>query len=145
MQWSKLKKNVEDRFARSVKGKVHLYSTAYNSGGNRCRYGSVWITFDGILSCFGTALVTIILCTHGGSAHETIQLNGQRDKLHPNRTSRQSAHESKFTPHKKARKIVQKNQSPKTSLEVETPSRHELNNFLKGKTKSYKGFDSRSD
>jgi len=38
-----------------------------------------------------------------------------------------------------------KNNLPKTSLEAETPNRRELKDFLKGKTNSYKGFDSGSD
>jgi hypothetical protein len=47
MQWSKLKKKVEDRFAKSVNGKVRLYSTVYSSKGSRCRCGRAWITFNG--------------------------------------------------------------------------------------------------
>jgi hypothetical protein len=42
MKWSKLKKLVEDTFAESVKGRVHIYSTHY-----RCTCGRGWITVDG--------------------------------------------------------------------------------------------------
>lgn len=47
MKWSKLKKTVEDRFADSVRGKVHVYSTRYSSNGNRCRCGRAWLTYKG--------------------------------------------------------------------------------------------------
>jgi len=42
MRWSKLKKLVEDSFAESVKGRVHVYSTRY-----QCSCGRGWITVDG--------------------------------------------------------------------------------------------------
>lgn len=42
MKWSKLKKLVEDTFAESVKGRVHIYSTHY-----QCSCGRGWITVDG--------------------------------------------------------------------------------------------------
>ena len=42
MRWSKLKKLVEDTFAESVKGRVHIYSTHY-----QCSCGRGWITVDG--------------------------------------------------------------------------------------------------
>ena len=42
MRWSKLKKLVEDTFADSVKGRVHIYSTHY-----QCSCGRGWITVDG--------------------------------------------------------------------------------------------------
>jgi hypothetical protein len=42
MKWSKLKKTIESRFAPSVRGKVHLYSTQYG-----CQCGRAWITYEG--------------------------------------------------------------------------------------------------
>jgi hypothetical protein len=42
MRWSKLKKLVEDTFADSVRGRVHIYSTRY-----RCACGRAWFTLDG--------------------------------------------------------------------------------------------------
>ena len=42
MRWSKLKKLVEDTFAETVKGRVHIYSTHY-----QCSCGRGWITVDG--------------------------------------------------------------------------------------------------
>jgi hypothetical protein len=42
MQWSKLKKTIESRFARSVRGKVHLHTTQYG-----CQCGRGWITYNG--------------------------------------------------------------------------------------------------
>lgn len=42
MKWSKLKKITESRFAPSVRGKVHLYSTQYG-----CQCGRAWITYEG--------------------------------------------------------------------------------------------------
>jgi hypothetical protein len=42
MKWSKLKKQVEDSFAESIKGRVHIYSTHY-----QCSCGRGWITVDG--------------------------------------------------------------------------------------------------
>ncbi len=42
MRWSKLKKIVEESFADSVRGRVHIYSTAYG-----CSCGRGWITVDG--------------------------------------------------------------------------------------------------
>jgi len=42
MRWSKLKNLVEDSFAQSVKGRVHIYSTHY-----QCSCGRGWITVDG--------------------------------------------------------------------------------------------------
>ena len=42
MKWSKLKKLVEDSFSPSVRGRVHLYSTAY-----QCSCGRGWFTIDG--------------------------------------------------------------------------------------------------
>lgn len=45
MKWSKLKKSIEDRFAESIKGKVHLYTTRYTIGSNFMVRG--WITING--------------------------------------------------------------------------------------------------
>jgi hypothetical protein len=42
MRWSKLRKLVEDSFAESVRGRVHVYSTRY-----QCSCGRGWITIDG--------------------------------------------------------------------------------------------------
>ncbi|MEQ1559808.1 MAG: hypothetical protein ABL933_12825 [Methyloglobulus sp.] len=42
MKWSKLKQLVEDGFAPSLKGRVHIYSTAY-----QCSCGRGWFTIDG--------------------------------------------------------------------------------------------------
>ena len=42
MKWSKLKQLVEDGFAPSVKGRVYIYSTAY-----QCSCGRAWFTVDG--------------------------------------------------------------------------------------------------
>ncbi|MCA1566464.1 MAG: hypothetical protein LC803_12650 [Acidobacteria bacterium] len=42
MRWSKLKKLVEDSFAESVRGRVHVYSTRY-----KCSCGRGWLTIDG--------------------------------------------------------------------------------------------------
>ncbi|MFN8550277.1 MAG: hypothetical protein U0103_02215 [Candidatus Obscuribacterales bacterium] len=47
MKWSKLKQKVEERFANSVRGKVHIYSTRYSSNGNRCKCGRAWLTYNG--------------------------------------------------------------------------------------------------
>jgi len=45
MQWSKLKKNLEDKFADSVKGKICLYTTRYTIGSNFMV--RAWITVNG--------------------------------------------------------------------------------------------------
>jgi hypothetical protein len=42
MRWSKVKKLVEESFARSIKGRVQIYSTHY-----KCSCGRGWITIDG--------------------------------------------------------------------------------------------------
>ncbi|MBS1956048.1 MAG: hypothetical protein JST89_17825 [Cyanobacteria bacterium SZAS-4] len=42
MQWSKLKKTIESRFASSIGGKIHLFSTQYG-----CQCGRAWITYNG--------------------------------------------------------------------------------------------------
>lgn len=47
MHWSKIKNKIESRFADSVRGKVHVYTTVYTSGGNRCRCGRGWLTVNG--------------------------------------------------------------------------------------------------
>lgn len=44
MKWSKLKQNIEDRFAESVKGRVELFSTTYRKPNSRDGRG--WITID---------------------------------------------------------------------------------------------------
>ncbi|MCA1635362.1 MAG: hypothetical protein LC802_17165 [Acidobacteria bacterium] len=44
MKWSKLKKEVESRFAASVQGKVHLYSTRYRRPDSTLGRG--WITYN---------------------------------------------------------------------------------------------------
>jgi len=45
MKWSKLKQNIEDKFADSVRGRVELYSTRYNKPNSSTGRG--WITIDG--------------------------------------------------------------------------------------------------
>ncbi len=42
MRWSKLRKLVEDSFAESGRGRVHVYSTRY-----QCSCGRGWVTIDG--------------------------------------------------------------------------------------------------
>lgn len=42
MKWSKLKKEIESRFAVSVQGKIHLYSTRYGNSS----LGRGWITYQ---------------------------------------------------------------------------------------------------
>ncbi|MEW6210811.1 MAG: hypothetical protein AB1631_20770 [Acidobacteriota bacterium] len=42
MKWSKLKQIVEDSFAESIRGRIHIYSTHY-----QCSCGRGWITVDG--------------------------------------------------------------------------------------------------
>lgn len=42
MQWSKLKKTIESRFAPSIEGKIHLFTTQYG-----CQCGRAWITYNG--------------------------------------------------------------------------------------------------
>ncbi len=44
MQWSKLKKNVESYFAKSVKGRIGLHSTKYRTMHDHD--GRAWITLD---------------------------------------------------------------------------------------------------
>jgi hypothetical protein len=46
MKWSKVKSSVESRFARSVSGKVHIFSTSYAKKGNGCQCGRGWITYN---------------------------------------------------------------------------------------------------
>ena len=43
MRWTKVRKLVEDRFAQSVAGRVHIHSTRYG----QCTCGRGWITIDG--------------------------------------------------------------------------------------------------
>ena len=45
MKWSKLKQNVEERFALSIKGRVVIFSTRYNKPNSSTGRG--WITIDG--------------------------------------------------------------------------------------------------
>jgi hypothetical protein len=45
LKWSKLKKEIENRFAESLKGRIYLYSTRYTSASYTMSRG--WITFDG--------------------------------------------------------------------------------------------------
>jgi len=42
MQWSKLKKTIESRFAPSVRDKINLFTTQYG-----CQCGRAWITYNG--------------------------------------------------------------------------------------------------
>jgi len=43
MRWSKLKSQVEERFADSIKGRVKINSAAYGN----CSCGHAWLTLDG--------------------------------------------------------------------------------------------------
>ena len=45
MQWSKLRKQVEDMFADSIKGRVQLHTTGYHKAHDE--WGRHWITIDG--------------------------------------------------------------------------------------------------
>lgn len=45
MKWSKLKKTIEEKFADSVKNKIHLYTTRYTVGSNFMV--RAWITING--------------------------------------------------------------------------------------------------
>jgi hypothetical protein len=44
MKWSKLKSNIEGRFADSIRGRVELFSTRYNKPNSST--GRAWITID---------------------------------------------------------------------------------------------------
>lgn len=46
MKWSKLKYNIESRFADSVRGRVEIFSTRYNKPNSSTGRG--WITIDGV-------------------------------------------------------------------------------------------------
>jgi hypothetical protein len=46
MQWSKLKQNIEGRFAASVRNRVEIFSTQYNKP--KTTSGRAWITIDGV-------------------------------------------------------------------------------------------------
>ncbi|MGI8856988.1 MAG: SF0329 family protein [Thermomicrobiales bacterium] len=46
MQWSKLKKQIEDRFAESLHGRVVVHDTWYRHAGHD-RDGRLWLTIDG--------------------------------------------------------------------------------------------------
>ena len=46
MKWSKLKQNVQENFADSVKGRVEIFTTRYNKPNSST--GRAWITIDGI-------------------------------------------------------------------------------------------------
>ncbi|MBF0612737.1 MAG: hypothetical protein G8345_12765 [Magnetococcales bacterium] len=43
MQWSKLKKRIENNFAVNIQSKVAIHSTAYGN----CSCGHAWLTLDG--------------------------------------------------------------------------------------------------
>jgi hypothetical protein len=45
MQWSKLKKTIEEQFADSIRGRVQIYTTRYTIGSHFMARG--WITIDG--------------------------------------------------------------------------------------------------
>jgi hypothetical protein len=45
MKWSKLKSEIEQKFAESVKGRVEIFSTRYTTASHSMSRG--WITFDG--------------------------------------------------------------------------------------------------
>lgn len=44
MQWSKLKKRIEDNFADSVKGRIQVFTTAYRRQDDIARS---WLVIDG--------------------------------------------------------------------------------------------------
>lgn len=46
MQWSKLKKTIEDKFAGTVRKRIAIYSTHYNNP--KTTSGRGWITIDGV-------------------------------------------------------------------------------------------------
>jgi hypothetical protein len=88
------------------------------------------------------ALANLIVCANTTNADERTVQDAHRNSPRPATTARQAARVSQLTRHKTVKKTFQKNKSPKTSLEAETRSRRELKDFLIGKKKSYKGFDS---
>jgi hypothetical protein len=45
MKWSKLKKEIEGRFAKSIQGRVEISSTRYTEASHSMSRG--WVTFDG--------------------------------------------------------------------------------------------------
>ena len=45
MQWSKLKKNIEQRFAENLQGRLEIFETIYRMGYNH-RIGEIWISLD---------------------------------------------------------------------------------------------------
>ncbi len=48
MRWSKLKKNIENNFCNSLKGKVQIYTTTYGTGYDVTdMFNRGWITLDG--------------------------------------------------------------------------------------------------
>jgi hypothetical protein len=64
MKWSSLKKRVEDTFAPAVRGRVHIYSTAY-----QCSCGRGWFAVDGKeIADLNTLLAGSI---YGAVYHET--------------------------------------------------------------------------
>lgn len=76
MQWSKLKQNIEGKFAESVRNRVEIFSTHYNKP--KTTSGRAWITIDGVevvnLSTLESGLV--YRCIY----HETTPTNC---KTHP--------------------------------------------------------------
>ncbi|MFV7667498.1 hypothetical protein [Shewanella algae] len=43
MQWSKLKKRVEENFAESIKGRIEIFTTSYRRQGEIARS---WVVID---------------------------------------------------------------------------------------------------
>ncbi|MBS1606680.1 MAG: hypothetical protein JST42_28755 [Bacteroidetes bacterium] len=67
MQWSKLKKNIEGRFADSVKHRVAIFSTQYNNP--KSSSGRAWMTIDGKEVANLSGLES--WARHGAVYHET--------------------------------------------------------------------------
>lgn len=67
MKWTKLKSTIESRFAKSVRGRVEIWTTAYRKPDSVTGRG--WITLDGEqIVNFGTALSWL---KHGAYFHES--------------------------------------------------------------------------
>lgn len=70
MQWSQLKKRIEDGMADSVRGRVQIWSTRYRHAHDA--EGEAWITVDGVrVQSFGT------LTYYAAQGREVRQLRGE--------------------------------------------------------------------
>lgn len=45
MRWSKLKQRIEERFAKELKGRLHIYETRQRMGHNH-NLGEIWLVLD---------------------------------------------------------------------------------------------------